>query len=175
MSFGRPDGPVPGLAPGCRALIVPIFTDWEGHLSQRDLARAVDQAVEAGTHVIKVSGGQKAPASEAEDLLAPGRRHARDQNVLIVAAAGNDGCACLRSPRRGGVHRGGALWTTSQLFRRIDHDHDQSQDERARPNVPAAAAGPGRPGAAGPARRRGNPVWRGCWVAGWMRPRDGVL
>ena len=68
--FGRHDGSVPGLAPGCRGLIVPIFSDEEGHLSQLDLARAIDSAVEAGVHVINVSGGRRVPTSEAEDLLA---------------------------------------------------------------------------------------------------------
>jgi subtilisin family serine protease len=104
--FGRYDGPVPGLAPGCRGLIVPIFADEEGHLSQLDLARAIDQAVEAGAHV---SGGRRVPTSEAEDLLGRAIRHARDRNMLIVAAAGNDGCACLHVPARGGVTAVGCL------------------------------------------------------------------
>ncbi len=96
--FGRPDGPVPGLAPGRRGLIVPSFAEEEGHRSQRDRARALDPAVEAGAQVSNVSGGPKVPTSEAEDLLARAIRHARDRNVLIVAAAGNDGCACLHVP-----------------------------------------------------------------------------
>jgi len=33
--------------------------------------------------------------SEAEDLLDRAIRHARDRNVLIVAAAGYEGCAWL--------------------------------------------------------------------------------
>ncbi len=55
--FRRHDGPVPGLASGCRGLIVPIFSDGEGHLSQLDLARTIDQAVEVGAHVINVNRG----------------------------------------------------------------------------------------------------------------------
>lgn len=93
--FGRANGPVPRLVPGCRGLIVPIFFDEKGHLSQLDLARAIDQAVEGGAHVIHGSGGRRVPTSVAEDLLDRAIRHARDRNVLIVAAAGNDGCACL--------------------------------------------------------------------------------
>ena len=107
--FGRHDGPVPGLAPGCRGLIVPIFSDEERHLSQLDLARAIDPAVEAGAHVSNVSGGQRIPASEAEDLLDRANRHARDRNMLIVAAAGNDGCACLQVPAAVASPRWGAL------------------------------------------------------------------
>jgi subtilisin family serine protease len=106
--FGRHDGPVPGLAPGCRGLIVPIFADEEGHLSQLDLARAPDPAVEAGAQVSNVSGGPKVPTSAAEDLLArddparprperADRRRSRERRLHLSAR-----------PRRGGVHRGGA-------------------------------------------------------------------
>ena len=110
--FGRHDGRVPGLAPGCRGLIVPILSDEERHLSQLDLARAIDQAVKAGAHVSNVSGGQRVPTSEAEDLLARAIRHARDRNVLIVAAAGNDGCACLHVPAAVASPQWGALDTS---------------------------------------------------------------
>ncbi len=66
--------------------------------SRNWISPASSLAVEAGTHVINVSGGQRIPTSEAQDLLARAIRHARDRNVLIVAAAGNDGCACLHVP-----------------------------------------------------------------------------
>jgi len=59
--FGRANGPVPGLAPGCRGLIVSIFFDEKGHLSQLDLARAIDQAVEAGAHVLMSAAGRRSP------------------------------------------------------------------------------------------------------------------
>jgi len=96
--FGTPDSPVPGLAPGCRGLIVPIFSDAKGHPPQLDLARAIDQAVEAGAHIINVSGGQRVADGEANELLERSIRQAAEQNVLVVAAAGNEGCACLHVP-----------------------------------------------------------------------------
>ena len=71
--FGRPDGPVPGLAPGRRGLIVPSFAEEEGHRSQRDRARALDPAVEAGAQVSKVSGGPKAPYQRGGGSPGPGR------------------------------------------------------------------------------------------------------
>src|SRR5579864_9556372 len=59
--FGRHDGPVRGLAPNCRGLIVPIFASSAGGLlrpcSQLDLARAIAEAVRQGAHVINISGG----------------------------------------------------------------------------------------------------------------------
>ena len=70
--FGQPGGPIHGVAPHCRGLIVPVFRD--GHrLTQLDLARAIEQAVHAGAHVINISGGERSPEGEADDLLAPAR------------------------------------------------------------------------------------------------------
>ena len=100
--FGQHDSPVPGIAPNCRGLILPIFSDGrEGRLapcSQIDLARAIIQAVEQGANVINISGGQLAASAESDQLLANAVRLCQENNVLIVAAAGNDGCECLHIP-----------------------------------------------------------------------------
>jgi cyanobactin maturation PatA/PatG family protease len=100
--FGQHDSPVPGIAPDCRGLIIPVFVDGkEGGLSpcsQIDLARAITQAVEQGANVINISGGQLATSAESDQLLANAVRLCEENNVLIVAAAGNDGCECLHIP-----------------------------------------------------------------------------
>ncbi|QIR36090.1 PatA/PatG family cyanobactin maturation protease [Tolypothrix sp. PCC 7910] len=100
--FGQHNSAVRGIAPHCRGLIVPVFTDGkEGRLapcSQIDLARAITQAVERGANVINISGGQLAASAESDTLLANAVRLCQEHNVLIVAAAGNDGCDCLHVP-----------------------------------------------------------------------------
>ncbi|MDJ0742952.1 MAG: PatA/PatG family cyanobactin maturation protease [Xenococcaceae cyanobacterium MO_167.B27] len=97
--FGQQDSPVPGIAPGCRGLIVPVFSDSQrGKLSQMDLARAINQAVEAGAHVINISGGQLSQSGDADPILANAVQFCNDEGVLIVAAAGNDACDCLHVP-----------------------------------------------------------------------------
>ncbi len=100
--FGQAGSAVPGIAPGCTGVIVPVFADGpDGKMimcSQLDLARAILQAVEAGAHVINISGGQLVPSGEAEPVLAKAIEACADQNVLLVAAAGNDGCDCLHVP-----------------------------------------------------------------------------
>lgn len=100
--FGQHGSPVPGIAPTCRGLIVPVFADGrEGGLapcSQIDLARAITQAVEQGANVINISGGQLSASAESDGLLANAVRLCQENNVLIVAAAGNDGCDCLHIP-----------------------------------------------------------------------------
>jgi len=97
--FGQPGTPVPGVAPGCTGLIAPIFHDDQaGRLSQLDLARAIEQVVEAGAHIINISGGELAPSGQPEGALAGALRLCNENNVLVVAAAGNDGCECLHVP-----------------------------------------------------------------------------
>jgi PatG C-terminal/Subtilase family/PatG Domain len=97
--FGQHDRPVRGIAPNCRGLIVPVFSDdRQGPLSQLDLARAINQAVEQGAHVINISGGQLSQRGEADPMLAKAVRFCNENGVLIVAAAGNDACQCLHVP-----------------------------------------------------------------------------
>lgn len=96
--FGQHGSPVMGIAPRCRGLIVPVYFDDGRPLGQLDLARAIEQAIEAGAHVINVSGGQLSETGQAEDFLARAVRSCRDHNVLLVAAAGNNGSACLHVP-----------------------------------------------------------------------------
>jgi cyanobactin maturation PatA/PatG family protease len=100
--FGQVGTAISGIAPGCSGIIVPVFADGtDGAMimcSQLDLARAILQAVEAGAHVINISGGQFVPTGEAEPVLAKAIQTCADQNVLVVAAAGNDGCDCLHVP-----------------------------------------------------------------------------
>ena len=99
LIFGQPGSPVTGIAPRCRGLIAPVFRDFdERHLSQLDLARAIEQAVQEGAHVINISGGQQAPEGQAEGVLERALRLCEDNNVLVVAAVGNDGCSCLHVP-----------------------------------------------------------------------------
>lgn len=106
--FGQHNEIVRGVAPACCGLIVPIFHDQVGDsdsgsapiatCSQVDLAKAIFQSVEHGAHIINISGGQLTPFGEAHPLLANAVRHCVANNVLIVAAAGNDGCDCLHVP-----------------------------------------------------------------------------
>ncbi len=100
--FGQPGSPVRGIAPFCRGLIAPIFSN-EGNgkglaCSQLDLARATLLAIENGAHIINISGGQLTPSGSAEPVLEQAIESCARRNVLIVAAAGNDGCECLHIP-----------------------------------------------------------------------------
>jgi hypothetical protein len=88
--FGQPEGPLHGIAPKCRGLLVPVFSEKRHKISQLSLSEAISKAVEHGAHVINVSSGQLTYFGESEDLLEHAVQAARKKNVLIVAAAGND-------------------------------------------------------------------------------------
>jgi cyanobactin maturation PatA/PatG family protease len=95
-------GGIRGIAPRCRGLILPIFRDApDGTVapcSQVDLARAINQALASGAHVINISAGQLSSSGKAHPFLADAVQNCMRQRVLIVSAVGNDGCECLHIP-----------------------------------------------------------------------------
>jgi len=96
--FGQHSGPVPGLAPECRGVSSPAFSDRRRRNSQLEMARAIETAVEAGAHIINISGGELNRSGKADDLLDRAVALCAERNVLIVAAAGNEGCFCHHVP-----------------------------------------------------------------------------
>ena len=100
--FGNSEA-VRGIAPGCSGLVLPIFfgtrpEDRPSPASQLDLARAITFALEHDVSIINVSAGQKVGAPEADTHLDQALRRCAERRVLVVAAAGNDACACLHLP-----------------------------------------------------------------------------
>lgn len=102
LIFGS-DEPVIGLAPGCSGLVLPLFLRKGADptirpVSQLDLARAITFALERGASIINISAGQKSATTEPETHLEQAIRHCVERRVLVTAAAGNDGCACINLP-----------------------------------------------------------------------------
>jgi hypothetical protein len=99
---------VKGIAPRCCGVIIPVFTDGPDHsvipCSQVDLARAITLAIDYARKrsckglIVNISGGQFSSSGEAHPLLADVIRDCNQQKVLIIAAAGNQGCDCLHVP-----------------------------------------------------------------------------
>jgi cyanobactin maturation PatA/PatG family protease len=102
LIFGQHESPVKGVAPRCAGLLIPIFGDsHDGRLlscSQVALAHAIKTALERGANIINISGGEFTPSGVAHPLLADVLDQCDRQGVLVVAAAGNDGCECLHIP-----------------------------------------------------------------------------
>lgn len=100
--FGQPGGPVEGIAPRCRGIAIPVYGETPGGdlmpCSQEDLARAISLALEAGAHLINISGGELIEPGDVDVFLAKVAHSCDQQNVAIIAATGNEGCECLHAP-----------------------------------------------------------------------------
>jgi cyanobactin maturation PatA/PatG family protease len=100
--FGQSDCGLAGIAPQCTGFLIPVYRGTSGGgliaSSQVDLARAIRTAVDKGAHVINISGGELSPTPEADQFLLDALKYCEEQGVLVVSAAGNDGCECLHVP-----------------------------------------------------------------------------
>ena len=93
-----------GLAAGATGLVLPIFFGLPGgnvdppRASQMDIARALTMAAERGVDIVNVSAGQLSATSEAGSHLEDALELCHRRRIFVLAAAGNDGCACLHVP-----------------------------------------------------------------------------
>jgi len=102
LLFGRQAG----IASGATGLVLPVFFGEPGgqrtgqlpRATQMDIARALYMAVERGMDIVNVSAGQRASTPEAGRHLEDALDLCHRRGVLVVAAAGNDGCDCLHVP-----------------------------------------------------------------------------
>jgi subtilisin family serine protease len=91
------DSGAPAICPGCTLLVRPIFTETTGAPAKLPsaapelLAAAIRDCVAAGAHVINLSLALAQPISRGREVLAEALDHALRQDVVVVAAAGNQG------------------------------------------------------------------------------------
>lgn len=117
--FGQHHTSVKGIAPHVKGVVIPIF-DFEAkqnlpRATQLDLARAINKAIEIGANIINISAGELSDHGEPEPLLEQVLRQCEENQILVVAAAGNDGCACIHIPAaRPGVLAVGAMDDTGR-------------------------------------------------------------
>jgi len=83
--------------------VLPLFfrKETEGQsrpVSQLDLARAIGFGLERDLSIINISAGQKSATTETESHLDQVIQQSVERRVLLVAAAGNDSCACIHLP-----------------------------------------------------------------------------
>ncbi len=99
---GSADGIAPGIAPGCRLLSIPIFEteSLEGRsvCSQQDLAAAITTALQEGANILNISASQQGNLLSLSSELGQALQEAFARDALVVAAAGNHGCACETIP-----------------------------------------------------------------------------
>jgi len=101
VMLGAARAGVSGIAPHCRAVSIPIFECDPGRrpsTHQQRLAGAICEALCAGAQVINVSAGESVGDRRAHPDLIEAVRACAAAGVLIVSAAGNEGCDCLHVP-----------------------------------------------------------------------------
>ena len=91
-----------GICPGCCGLFAPILSESDaGSLVPADqfgLARALQICADHGSRLINVSAGQRTVVPKADAVLAQALEHCTAHDTLVIAAAGNSGCACAELP-----------------------------------------------------------------------------
>jgi cyanobactin maturation PatA/PatG family protease len=99
--FGQHHSLIKGLAPDCKGFIIPVFRSKEQDVtscSQLDLARTIQTADQNGANIINISGGEFSASGKSEVILAETIQKCVNKGILIISAAGNDGCECLHIP-----------------------------------------------------------------------------
>ena len=101
-----------------------------GHLSQLDLARAIEQAVQEGAHIINVSGGELAPAGEPDPTLTRALQlcDAAERRSSSPPPATTAAIACT-SRRR--AHR---AWPSARSPRTASHSNPRNWGDAYRAN-----------------------------------------
>lgn len=101
--FGQPGTEVEGICPGVRGVIIPVYDAASGSAPQLEVARAIELAIEEGADIINFSGGQYSDTGVADQWLSDAVVRCAEAGVLLIAAAGNDGCECLHVPAAAGT------------------------------------------------------------------------
>lgn len=91
------NSPAPAICPLCPLLIRPIFSERTLGREQmpsatpKELATAIIECIDAGARVINLSLALTQPSTKEEQLLEEALNQAVKRNVIVVAAAGNQG------------------------------------------------------------------------------------
>jgi len=96
--FGQRGTAVEGICPRASGVVVPVYDISTGRAPQLEIARAIELAIDEGADIINFSGGQYTDTGVADQWLSSAVRRCAEAGVLLVAAAGNDGCECLHVP-----------------------------------------------------------------------------
>ncbi len=96
--FGQPGSAVEGICPNVRGIAISAYDTSTGRAPQLDIARAIELAIAEGADIINFSGGQYSDTGVADQWLEQAVAKCAEAGVLLIAAAGNDGCECLHVP-----------------------------------------------------------------------------
>lgn len=136
----------PGIAPDCRVIVVPLneVGDPAEFISPLNLARAFDLAHDLGADIVHCAACVPTQTDEPHDLLARTVRRCLDDNILVVAPAGNNGgdCRCIPAVLPGTVAVG-ALKDDGRPFKFSNWGGNYSTDGIMAPGEKILGAQPG--------------------------------
>ena len=99
LIFGNHESEIKGICPNTRGMIIPIFgLNNQNKSTQLELSRAIHTAIDNGAHIINISAGELNQSGAPDEILKKSLERCEAQNVLVIAAAGNDGCDCVHIP-----------------------------------------------------------------------------
>ncbi len=98
--FGQHGSPVPGIAPGCTGINIPIDISGEGSefISPLNIARAFNLAMEQGANIIHCAACHPTQSGLAHEIIARAVKQCQDNGILVVAPGGNDKGECWCVP-----------------------------------------------------------------------------
>ena len=97
--LGQHGSPVPGIAPNCTAINIPITFADNNFISFVNLTHAINEALKAEVNIIHIAACHPTQSGMAQDIFARAVKQCQDSNILIVAPGGNDKgeCWCIPS------------------------------------------------------------------------------
>ena len=97
--LGQHGSPVPGIAPNCTAINIPISFAGDDFISFVNLTHAINEALKAEVNIIHIAACHPTQSGMAQDIFARAVKQCQDSNILIVAPGGNDKgeCWCIPS------------------------------------------------------------------------------
>jgi cyanobactin maturation PatA/PatG family protease len=123
--LGQHGSPVPGIAPHCTAINIPISFAGDDFISPINLTHAINEALKAGANIIHIAACHPTQTGVAPDLFARAVKQCQDNNILIVAPGGNDKGECWCIPAiLPGVLTVGAIRDDGQPFKFSNYGGD---------------------------------------------------
>lgn len=96
--IGQHGTAAPGIAPHCTGINIPIAYDNDNFISPVNLTHAINAAFKAGANIIHIAACQPTQTGISQELFARAVKQCQDNNILIVAPAGNDKGECWCIP-----------------------------------------------------------------------------
>lgn len=95
---GQPGSPVHGIAPNATFINIPVAYSTENVINPLNLVHAFSTAIDCGAHIIHCATCHPTQSGLAHEFLDKVIRQAQQNNILIIAPAGNDEGKCWCIP-----------------------------------------------------------------------------